>query len=299
MKTHLLFRFLTVLPLAALPGCDSSEPVQSGGPTDTTAQVARATLGFIFDSTGIATPPTGGIPTTLLPRTAFDDAMLQRGLVGTTEPFTVTEDLGARRNLESQTWKLERDPSEGQVLVLNKVPSGPATPQEPAILQRTALARLQRWGIPTAELGPVRQVKSFLQSEENGVLGAPEVHRHKTFVMRAINGIRVEGHRAVVSHGVDGSFQRALISWPALARTGHLLRTRLTTAEIEQRAREALWAEGETAGNVYLYWKYVPTQLSTGEWALTLQVAAAMPSVTGTTSTEEPRVIDVDVSAVP
>ncbi|MFP2928213.1 hypothetical protein ACLESO_24045 [Pyxidicoccus sp. 3LG] len=296
MKTQLI-RFLTLLPLAAVPGCDSGtfvEPVE-----DTATQVARATTGFIFDSTGIATPPTGGIPTELLPRTAFDDSVLQGALVGTTESFSMTEELGARRDLESQTWKLERDPSEGQVLVLNKLGSGPATPQEPAVLQRTALARLQRWGIPTSELGPVWQVKSFLQSEENGVVSAPEVHRHKTFVMRAINGIRVEGHRAVVSHGVDGSFQRALISWPPLARQGHLLRTRLSTAEIEQRALEALRAEGETAGPVRLSWKYVPTQLSTGEWALTLMVDAWMPSVTGTTSTEEPRIIDVDVSAIP
>ncbi|MFP2905330.1 hypothetical protein ACLESD_09790 [Pyxidicoccus sp. 3LFB2] len=296
MKTQLI-RFLTALPLTAALGCDGGAPIE---PTDTTTtQVARATLGFIFDSTAIATPPTGGIPTELLPRTAFDDAMLQRALVGTSETFATIEDLGARRDLESRTWKLERDPSEGQVLVLNKLGSGPATPQEPAVLQRTALARLQRWGIPTAELGPVRQVKSFIQNEENNVVAAPTLHRHKTFVMRAINGIRVEGHRAVVSHGVDGSFQRALISWPPLARYGHLLRTRLTTAEIEQRAREALWAEGETAGPVHLSWKYVPTQLSTGEWALKLEVAAAMPSFTGANSTEEPRVIDVDVSAVP
>ncbi|MCY1046840.1 hypothetical protein OV208_36385 [Corallococcus sp. bb12-1] len=296
MKTHLLIRFLTILPLAAAPGCDSGALIE---PAAITTQVASATTGFIFDSTGLATPPTGAIPTTLLPRTAFDDAVLQRSLVGTTEPFTQMEELGARRDLESQTWKLERDPSEGQVLVLNKLGSGPETPQEPAVLQRTAIARLQRWGIPTSELGPVRQVKSFIQSEENSVLEAPVLHRHKTFVMRAINGIRVEGHRAVVSQGADGSFQRALISWPPLARAGHLLRTRLTTAQIEQRAREALWAEGETAGAVHLSWKYVPTQLSTGEWALTLQVNAVMPSVTGTTSTEEPRVIDVDVSAVP
>lgn len=296
MKSHLLIRFLTVLPLAAASGCDSGAFMD---PAAVTTQSARATVGFIFDSTAIATPPTGGLPTTLLPSTAFGDAMLQGGLVGTTEPFTQTDALGSRANLESQTWKLERDPSEGQVLVLNKVGSGPETPQDPALLQRNALARLQRWGIPTSELGEVWQVKSFTQSRENGVLGALRLHRHKTFVMRAINGIRVEGHRTVVSHGPDGSFQRALISWPALAQTGHLLRTRLTTAQIEERAREALLAEGETAGDVHLSWKYVPTQLATGEWALTLQVSAAMPSVTGTTSTEEPRIIDVDVSAVP
>jgi hypothetical protein len=37
----------------------------------------------------------------------------------------------------------------------------------------------------------------------------------------------------------------------------------------------------------------------TGEWVLTLQVGAAMPSLAGANSTEDPRIIDVDVSAVP
>ncbi|MHA7630179.1 hypothetical protein [Corallococcus sp. M7] len=297
MKSHLLIRFLTVLPLAAMSGCDEGAFMD---PAAVTTQSSRATtVGFIFDSTAIATPPTGGLPTTLLPSTAFNDAALQGSLVGTTEPFTQTGTLGPRADLESQSWKLERDPSEGQVLVLNKVASGPETPQEPAILQRTALARLQRWGIPTSEIGAVRQVKSFTQSEDPAGLETPALHRHKTFVMRAINGIRVEGHRAVVSHGPDGSFQRALISWPALGSAGHLLRTRLTTAQIEERARAALQAEGETTGPVRLSWKYVPTRLATGAWALTLKVSAAMPAVTSTTSTEEPRVVDVDVSAVP
>ncbi|NTX16292.1 hypothetical protein HUA74_20100 [Myxococcus sp. CA051A] len=296
MKTPFI-RFLTALPLAAALGCDSAATVVE--PVDPQTQVASATtVGFVFDSTRIATPPTGGIPTDLLPRTAFNDAVLQGALVGSTEAFTTTGTLGSRRDLESRTWTLENDPSEGQVLVLNRLGSGPAVPQEPAVMQRTAIARLQRWGIPASEIGAVYQVKSFLETEEDGVAAVPELHRYKTFVMRAINGIRVEGHRAVVSHGVDGTFQRALISWPPLARVGHLLRTRLSTADIEQRAREALLAEGETAGPVRLFWKYVPTQLSTGEWALTLQVGAAMEALTGTTHTEESRVVDVDVSPV-
>ncbi|WP_164001740.1 hypothetical protein [Pyxidicoccus caerfyrddinensis] len=300
MKTHFL-RLLTALPLTAALGCDSG--ALPAAPVDNAAQLERAAqalaTGFTFDSTGIATPPTGSLPTDLLPRTAFDDAMLQRGLVGTTEPFTVTGTLGTRRDQESQTWKLESNPSAGRVLVLSKTASGPETTQEPAVLQRNALARLQGWGIPASELGPIRQVQSFIKSEDNGVVGAPTLHRHKTFVLRAINGIRVEGHRAVVTHGVDGGFQRALVSWPPLARAGHLLHTRLTTAEIEQRAREALLLEGESGGPVLLFWKYEPTQVSTGEWVLTLQVGASMPSLTGADSTEEPRVVDVDVSPVP
>jgi len=295
MNPHVL-RFLTVLPLTALLGCDSGVLVD---PEALEAQRASAAIDFVFDSTRIATPPTGGLPTTLLSRTAFDDSLLQGALIGTTEAFTDVEAVGTRRDRQSRTWTLESDSSEGHVVVMNNLGGGPATPQEPAVLQRTAVARLLRWGIPSAEMGPVYQVRSYVQDREDGVVSAPSVHRHKTFVMRAINGIRVEGHRAVVSHGVDGSFQRAFIAWPPLARTGHLLRTRLSTADIEQRAREALRAEGERSGNVRLFWKYAPTQVSTGEWGLTLEVGAAMDSVTGENGTEEPRIIDVDVSPVP
>jgi hypothetical protein len=300
MKTQFL-RLLTALPLTAVLGCDTGAlPTDTTDDTVQAAQVAQeAAAGFVFDSTAIATPPSGTLPTTLLARTAFDDAMLQRALVGTTEPFTQAGATGSRRDLESQSWTLETNPTAGRVLVLSKVDSGPATPQEPAVLQRTALARLQRWGIPAAEMGPIRQMQSFSQGEDNGVLAAPVLHGHKTFVLRAINGIRVEGHRAVVTHGPDGNFRRALVSWPPLARSGHLLRTRLTTADIEQRAREALRLEGETGGPVTLFWKYVPTQTSTGEWVLTLEVGAAMDARPGESATEEPIIVDVDVSPVP
>ncbi|NTX01396.1 hypothetical protein [Myxococcus sp. CA040A] len=300
MKTQII-RYLAVLPLTAMLGCDSVTPLAEERPDTQSAQVARAAtaVSFEFDTTGIATPPSGGLPTQLLPANAFNDAILQRGLIGTTEPFTVASELGTRLELESANWKLERDGASGRALVLNKVESGPATRLEPAVLQRNALARLQRWGIPTTEVGDVRQVASFLQSEDVGTYEPAELHRHKTFVLRAINGIRVQGHRAVVTHGVDGSFQRALISWPALAREGHLLRTRLSTAEIERKATEALVAEELTTGRVRLFWKYVPNRLTDGSWALTLQVGAALASVATETHTEEPRVIDVDVNAVP
>ncbi|WP_426735924.1 hypothetical protein [Myxococcus faecalis] len=300
MKTQLI-RFLTALPLTALLGCDTAAPLAEEGQDTAPAQVTQAatTVSFAFDSSGIAALPSGALPTQLLPASAFNEAMVQRGLIGTSESFTVAEELGTRRDLESPSWRFERDISSGRVLVLNKVESGPATPQEPGVLQRNSVARLQRWGIPSGEIGEIRQVQSFLQNEEVGEVSPAELHRHKTFVLRAINGIRVQGHRAVVTHGVDGGFQRALIRWPALAREGHLLRTRLSTAEIERKATEALVAEGLTTGRVRLSWKYVPRQLTDGTWALTLQVNASLPSVNTDTHTEEPRVIDVDVNAVP
>ncbi|RKH21762.1 hypothetical protein D7X74_00065 [Corallococcus sp. CA047B] len=299
MKTSFL-RLLTALPLTAVLGCDAVPPPTAVDVPQQRELVASAvSTGFTFDSTAIATPPSGGLPSVLLTRTAFEDAAVHRALLETSESFSLTGGLASRRDHESLTWKLERNPFSGSLLALRKTESGPATPQEPALLQRRALARLQAWGIPSAEMGPVRQVQALFQNEESRVVGAPELLSHKTFVLRALNGIRVEGHRAVVTHGVDGAFQRTLIKWPPLARQGHLLRTRLTPAEIEQRASEVLLREGETAGPVRLFWRYVPTELSTGEVTLTLQVSAAMPSFTGASSTEEPRVVDVDVSAVP
>ena len=85
------------------------------------------------------------------------------------------------------------------------------------------------------------------QSEEDGVRGAPSVHRNKTFVLRGFNGVPVQGHRAVVTHSPDGVIHRALVRWPALAPSGHALRTSLTTAQISLRAIQALEAEGEPA----------------------------------------------------
>lgn len=91
--------------------------------------------------------------------------------------------------------------------------------------------------------------------DNNTEAGKPTVHRYKTLIQRALNGVRVEGHRAVVSPGTDGRFARVLVKWPPLAREGHQPRTPLTLAEVEQRALVALKAEGVTSGRVKLAWK--------------------------------------------
>ena len=121
---------------------------------------------------------------------------------------------------------------------------------------------------------------------------------HKTFVFRQVLGVPVEAHRAVVTHALDGTFQRALIKWPALAASGHLLHTRLSRAEIERLALDALAREGVTDGAIALRWRYVATPTTTGEVVLRLSVAARVPSVSGIEADSEPRDIDVDVSPV-
>jgi len=125
----------------------------------------------------------------------------------------------------------------------------------------------------------------------------PKIHRYKTFVLRGINGIPIQGNRAVITHQLDGSFQRALVKWPPLAAAGHKLATTLTVAEIEQRAAAALRDAGESSGAVPLRWKYVPTLLDSGEITLELVASARVKSKQHEKFTEEPREIDVPVDA--
>lgn len=299
MKTNPL-RWMTILPLAAALGCGNTQPEPQPQTPEQVERTVRAALtGFTFDSTELAQAPSGPLPTVLLPQTAFSDANLQRSLLQTTESFTVSGQLGSRAELDSPSWHLERDAQHGRVLVVRKHEGGAAVPQDEALLQRFSIDRLQRWGIPSGEVGPIRQVQLLAQGQDDTLLEAPAVARYKTFVMRAINGIRVEGHRAVVTHALDGTFQRAVLKWPAIATSGHRLYTRLTPTEIESRATDALVRAGELGGPVRLSWKYVPTQLTTGQVSLTLVVSASMPSLTDADgTTEEPRVVDVDVSAL-
>jgi hypothetical protein len=131
------------------------------------------------------------------------------------------------------------DAARGIALVLRKTPppAGVAVSmQDEAALQRQATSRLTAWGIPAAGLGQGSQQRAMQQEMTRGERpGEPLVHSHKTFFFRTLNGVRVEGHRAVVSHGVDGSFYRALVKWPALASSGHLLHTPLDRHPAEER----------------------------------------------------------------
>jgi hypothetical protein len=278
-------------------GCSAPEVA-----TDREGEVAeseQAILGFRFDSTEIAAAPAAEIPTDRLTLRSFEDAFVTRALIQTEQPFTRVAEIDRRLQLESTDWSYEKDVSKGQVLILRKTEAGPRTSPDEALLQRSALARLNAWGIPDSEIGNVVQRRTLREDQDGTTSSTPEVHRYKTFVFRAINRVRVAGHRAVVTHTLDGTFNRALVKWPPVAASGHLLRTRLVPADIERRATEALTREGETGGTVKLRWKYVPTQLSTGEVTLTLKVGALMGGEARRSGvSEEPREVDVDIDAL-
>lgn len=299
MSTHNT-RLGAVLALTSLLGCSTmeqapteeldDEPVQAIDPKQTS---------FVFDSSGIKTPPPAQIPASSLSLKSFEDENVVANLIQTSETFRPTLRTGGRVESSSPSWTLETDASKGSILVLASGPVGaPAKPDEPK-LQQLTLDRLGTFGIPKGEIVSVLQRRVDRQ-EIDGIgsrPSAPTIHRFKTFVLRGINEIPVIGHRAVVSYGTDGAFRRALVHWPALVSTGHRVRTRLTTTEIEARATAALAREGESTGHVKLRWMYMPVPQPNGEVALKLMVGAGMGGESKSGVTEEPRVIDVEIDA--
>jgi hypothetical protein len=289
-NTRTLFLLSALLPLACGPISEPDGLVEE--PRIAEAQQALLTL----NSSALFDVPASGIPAQRLKRETFDAATIRRGLIQSDEAFQVGTQLGSRVEHDAGSWKFEVDAGRGQVLALRKTPGGPASQQDPVGLERKAAARLNAWGIPSAEMGKGLQQRVMQQDLERGASpSAARIQSHKTFFFRTLNGIRVEGHRAVISHDTDGTFYRALIKWPALASSQHRLHTRLSRAEVEERARALLEREGITHGAAHLEWQYTPTELGGGEVALTLQARVRVSNDT----LGEPRVYEVDVDAVP
>jgi hypothetical protein len=219
-------------------------------------------------------------------------------LIGTNEDFDDSASLTNRLIAESPGWFFEQNASRGRLMILSRAKGGEARPLQRSALRRAAVERLARFGIPQGEVGRVLQRAVNRQDRgAEGELSPPEVHRHKTFVFRAIDGVRVEGHRAVVTHRPDGGFHRALVKWPALAGVGHRLRSDLPLEEIQQRAVAALQAAGESKGSVQTRWLYVPTLLEDGTVTLDLKVSARIAEEDHGEYIEEARLIEVDVDA--
>jgi hypothetical protein len=269
---------------------------------DISADVTRARLTSLeIDSSAIAVAPDAALPARPLPSEAFRPGHVVRTLIRTDERFAAGPvRVGSRERFRSPSWSLEMDAPNGRILILKGTPAGPPEALDESRLRTLALMRLASFGIPPGEIGRVVQRRSMAQHQDGDSARPtpPELHRHKTFVFRGLGGVPVEGHRAVVSHGPDGSFHRALVTWPPLAGAGHALRTPLTVAEIEARAVAALARAGESAGLAHLRWKFRPTPGPGGEVVLRLMVGAHLGAVRAADgTTEEPREIDVDVDA--
>lgn len=267
---------------------------------DLHAEGAAALAGSItLDSTAIATAPPATLPAAPLSTGAFAEDTIKARLIRTAEAFQTIATVRSLEVRESTTWHLERDASAGRVLFVRRVTPGAAVALDDATLQQTSLQRLADWGLGGSEVLRALQRRSLVQDESSDAVGATRLHRYKTFVIRGVNSVPVEGHRAVLTYSPDGVLHRALVLWPALAASGHQLRTTLTRAQIESRAITALQAEGVTEGSVTLRWKYVPTLNANGEAVLTLRVGARTRGAITNDMDAEAREVDVDVSATP
>jgi hypothetical protein len=289
---------ISVLALAAIvAGCAVGCAVETPG-EEPTGAVDQAITSFEFDSTALSkiTPP-ASIPSVHLTLDKLDALNVTSALLGTTEKPERVSLVGNHETFKTSTWELEKDAYTGRIFGLSNVPSGAPAIVDESRLQRLALGRLFAFGIGSGEIGRVLQRKSMIQDFDGTTPDKPELHGYKTFAFRAIGGIQVVGHRAVVTHGVDGVVRRVTMKWPALAAKGHLLHTILAPKDVEARATSALARAGETTGKVYLHWQYQPVVTATGEVTLKLVAAARMRAVEGKEETEEPRTVEVDVSA--
>lgn len=276
-------------------GCaaDASIPDSPEAP-ESAAPLAQ----YTYDTSDLALPLPTEVPSKRLGTASFDPSVIASSLLRTEERFNLTAQQGERARSESQSYTLEVNSVAGQLLILSKLRSGPAAQLQPVELTQQSLSRLTGWGLGSDELGAVLQRRTLRDDMNSGQATGPVLHRHKTFVLRALGGIPVQGHRAVLTYTPDGAFHRALIIWPPLATAGHALSSPLSIDEIKVRADSALRMEGIASGPVKLSWKYLPTVGSAGEATLRLVVAAHVRGRVQTTGLgEEAREIDVDVSA--
>ena len=252
---------------------------------------------YEFELSRVMLQPQATLPSQIMSVESFGDGSVLPSLLGTNEALTTIALTGQRERLESQNWFLSVDTSAGSILATRKPHMVVPARQDPAALASDALTRLAQFGVPSEEFLDVlpRELKRQVQSKRGNE--PAEVIRYKTFVLRGINGIPVQGHRAVITHHLDGSLQKALVKWPPLARSGHLLSTDLSMDQLMVRTARVLRSKGIPSGPVALRWKYVPTQLDSGEVTLELVAAARVAGGQQGMFNEEPQEIDVHVDA--
>lgn len=291
--------FCVVASMAALTGCATEVKHDEGDHDAPNAAVSQSLTQFTFDSTALVKRPTVAVPTRALTLDKHTDRNIAEKLLGSKEVPTRIATQGSSAQFRTTDWEFENDPATGRLMGYSlRTPTRPV-PQDEKRLQADAVARLGAFGVGTEEVGTVLQRKVMTQDMDGTApAGAPELHSYKTFVFRSVNGIPVIGHRAVISHAADGSVRKVLMNWPALAKSGHQLRTALADKDIETRAADALARSGETTGKATLTWRYQPVRAANGEVTLKLIALAKIDGAMDTDgTTEETRFVEVDVAA--
>ncbi len=284
------------LPALLLAGCAVDATVtESQAPAGQTEQAPLTR--FKLDSSALAVRPAAVAPARALRREKHDVQNIAARLLRAPQSPWVAK-AGPRASYRASDWELEVDPATGRIFGNRPDTAEADGVQDEAQLRADALSRLADFGVDSSEVGKVLQRRLMSTDREASTsAAAPRLRAYKTFIFREVNGIPVRGHRAVLTHGKDGVLRKVLMTWPALAATGHRLESRLDVATIEARARAALAREGATGGDARLGWRYVPVPAADGEVTLKLVAIARLAAAQGDGTTEEPRVVEVDVDA--
>lgn len=272
----------------------SEAPAAEPGPAS-----EEVVLGWALDVSALKAAPDLALPAARLRADAFEPARVQRDVLGASEPFELTGRVRSRERFESGAFVMELDPVQGKLLALRRDERRPAAEEaDMGALEVAARERVRALGIPDEEVVSVVTRRLLAQDDTRETrAAAPRLVAYKTFVMRGFGGVRVEGHRAVITHDPDGTLRKVLVSWPALAEAGHRLRTPMTLPEIEREVATRLTALGRPQGRASLSWAQTPSVDENGQVRLTLKVAARLPAVDHGEIVEEPEVEMIDVAA--
>lgn len=274
-------------------GADEADDTSSDG-SDAQRAIAVTSVTVALDRSALVKPASLAVPSVRVRPSAFEAKPIATALAKTAETFALLASDGQRQILDAPSFKLLNVRSQGAFVLARKVVrSGRYTGGESALAD-DARASLRAWGVGEGEIGAVVSKRVYAQDGDDAGVAAPVLHRYKTFVERAIAGVPVVGHRAVITHATDGSFARALVVWPPLAASGHKLTSRLSDDAIADRTKLALAAHGIAGGTARLRYKYVPTLDANGDARLTLVVGARVKAPSGDGEQHE---VDVAIDA--
>lgn len=240
---------------------------------------------------------------------AFEPTAIAESFLRTEDSLTRRGTLANRRvYLSGAEWWVELNSEKGSFVAERQESTSNAAGSLEALsllpvanredVQADAVNRLLDWGIPHEEAGMILpRAINVAGVSEDGEVTEDLLHSHKIFAFRAIDGIRVEGHRAVLTYNRDGSFQRARVHWPVLAAEGHRLRTELSTQEIVERARLAISRTGAPLEVASVQLTFEPNLNTEGEVTLTLKAQASFDELSNNQIGER-IVVDVDVNAI-
>ncbi len=265
-----------------------------------------------YDGSALQPLNPAGLPSIIATWEILDPDRISQYLLRSEAPLEYQGVRAQTRLLfSSADWNVETDPLDGSLLATrsdaaaDEVPGGAlaelaALPlADPFALELDARARLEQLGIPPEEIGTVVTRRVQVQGVlADGGTTRSVVHAQKVFLSRSINGVGVEGHRAVLTYTPDGVFRRALLHWPPLAQEGHRLHTTMSRAEIMARAEQAVAARDANFEQVRLRWRLLPSPTSSGDVRLTLIAQASFDELSADGAHLGERVVlDLDLEA--